>query len=350
MPFRYEGLIHHYGDDPAPNCTVFARALSVEVVRYALDVDAVGIVTAAGSFACHAANLLRTERNRGGNIGWIRGIECSRDMSITVNYDGSISSIGGEGAVLRRSTDGRAQLFQFRYADSRAWDRVCLWPDRRYSDFVAGMHLVGLRRSASRLAGEDVRVSADRCGRLWFDRPGLSREGIGLLMLNEARAADCVEQMARAYRDILPAVGCWSVKNLPNETTFFSICDEFFSVLLPFHDEYDRVLLHHANRVHPNGGRRIVAAAANHRVTSWLFGLDEFNSSTKSLHDKRWIGLVPPFAPPGVISERLAELEAAGCAPGIPLEIVVGISVLKEYKMILAKNLFATAGALSGGG
>ena len=312
--------------------SVFAcTQLTVAEVRRALDAGVVGIVSETGNFACHAANLIRNARRLGVDIFWIRGISVSRADAIEVEIDGTCRF---DDKAIALSTSGDAEnqdQYGFRPGDMR-WSEVSLWPRRHYGNSEFELVQPGLETCATEIAGEPVTTHLHR-NRIWFSAPAPTSKDLLAYALDSRTSVAYLMRMLAEYSTIVSSLRTGKRnKNLPLL---------FFGTLLPFHGTYAEVARFIAAQTGPIE-QAILDSALTNGVVRWLDQAKEFRTSKKVPGDREWNGLFPPGLPENYVEETCRGLLAD--YPELDRELAHWISalcVVKEYKMIISKNLYA---------
>ncbi len=305
--------------------------LTVAEVRRALAAGAAAIITEKGDFASHAANLLRSARARGAPIIWIRGIVVAKATHVVIRADGTCEF--DPLAEVRVSATRIAAPGIFRFGRARdAWDAVCLWPDRRYAEDEFLLAKPGLEYGASELAGASIEANLWR-GRVWFDAPALANDELLDFALDEERSVPYLERMVDDYSRV--------IRRLQLGDNSIEIPFLFFSTLLPFHKSYGRVI-----RQILEAGTPLARVAEDvvltNGVVEWLDGRGEFSGSTKIAGDPLWKGLFPPDTISAYVSDAEQRvMHAVSLLPSDLAHWAALVAVVKEFKMVIAKNLYA---------
>jgi len=316
---------------PAPGSVYVCPELTVTAARLAINAGAVGIITATGDFACHAANLLRNARERGNRIAWIRGLVVKSAQRVSIGYDGACDF--NASAIVHSVASIRVTPSTFRRsAGNRSWDAVCLWPERVYADGEFALARLGLERGASELAGAPVKVTRWR-NRIWFDSPALTNAELLEFALDQSRSVPYLERMVIEYSTL--------IARFVNNDFSEDIPLAYFSTLLPFHKSYGFVIRHILD-ANLNVYRRAEDAALTNGVVQWLAERPEFTASTKVPGDPEWDGLFPPTSIRTYVDD--AALKVSAVAPAVPADVAYWlalVAVVKEFKMIISKNIYA---------
>ncbi|MDX2356157.1 hypothetical protein [Dietzia sp. PP-33] len=315
---------------PEENTVYICDQLTVPVVRRALDAGVSGIITNAGDYACHAANLLRSARTNGNSIVWVKGLVVQRATRVKIDADG-ICSFDSD-AIVHATMESPEKQSIFRYqSGATSWKQVCLWPERRYKVDEFCLARSGLEICAGELCESKISVSLWR-ERVWFSNPAPSNTDLLEFALNQDSSVPYLERMSEEYAKI--------VDILKSGESSYDIPTIFFSTLLPFHKSYGTVI-QNSLASHPNGNQ-IADVALSNGVVRWLYRTPQFTTSQKLAGDKRWDGLLPPETIFDYISDT--ESTVSRFAPEVEASKVHWLSliaVVKEYKMIISKNLYA---------
>lgn len=329
-------------------CILFAEDLTVELVRTAIENRALGVITQNGSSACHGANLIRCARNEGVDVGWIRSVAVHKHGEITIRSDGTIL---GSSDQLSSAFESDRCLYKFAESASDRWSHVCLWPSRVYSLRELHLQLPGLASCAEKLCGNSIVTTSDRQGRIWYSYPALDIDGIATRAFDVKFVLNYSLEMMECYERLRRSVALWR-NTLPDEDELQDAANQFFSFLLLFHRRYESIMLTYSRRISDASFLGVFELACTNRVSRWLWRLPEFVSSSKSLYERSWIGLVPDFSVESAVLEvNDSILRSLSKSDFVALTcddraILSRIAVLKEFKMILAKNLFSAAGCV----
>ncbi|AOY74402.1 hypothetical protein ARZXY2_4903 (plasmid) [Arthrobacter sp. ZXY-2] len=316
---------------PREGSVYICRQLTVTEVRKALQAGVVGVISASGNFACHAANLLRSARRRGTDIVWIRGLAVDHASSVVISPDGRCT-FDREAAVL--ATDGtRLDLDQFVFRPKRSsWDRVSLWPNRPYTVAEFDLARAGLEFGATQLADRAVKVHHWR-GRIWFQTPSLTSADLLQFASDSARSVPYLERMVSEYTEI---VARFRGGDHSHDLPFL-----FFSTLLPFHKSYGAVMTHMLRGLSANQ-TDISDLALTNGVVQWLDQTPQFQTSAKVAGDETWDGLLPPKLPADYVRQTLTDLIQS--FPTLNRSVAYWLALLvvvKEFKMVISKNIYA---------
>lgn len=291
----------------------------------------IGIISATGDFASHAANLLRSTRNSGNPVVWIRGIAVECASVVSISNEGRCTF--DELAVVRALLPEGEPQSTFRHApDGSSWDSVCLWPDRIYREGEFKLAQPGLEEGASQLAGRSIAVSQWR-GRIWFSAPALTNDQLLSFARDSRRSVPYLERMVEDYAGLVTRL---SAGDSSSDIPFI-----FFSTLLPFHKSYGVVIREMLDDF-PGVARQVADVALTNGVVSWLDGRIEFSTSTKVAGDPQWNGLFPPHMITSYVVDTEERVKLV--APRLPRAIARNlalIAVVKEFKMIISKNIYA---------
>ena len=316
---------------PVPGSVYFCSELTVAEVRRALDAGVVAILTAKGDFASHAANLLRNARGHGDPIVWVRGLVVERATEVSISSDGTCVFDEAAALSVLAKHGGTPSTFRYQRGQS-SWNAVCLWPERVYQDDEFTLAKAGLEQGASELAATHVNSTRWR-GRLWFDAPALTNAQLLEFALDRRKSVPYLERMANDYSML--------VAHMSRGDSSRDIPFTFFSTLLPFHKSYGAVM-RRMLAGYPNEFRVAVDAALTNGVVKWLDGRPEFSASTKVAGDPLWDGLLPPNSVGDYIVET--EQHIAQVAPSIAKDVIhwlALVAVVKEFKMVISKNIYA---------
>lgn len=317
--------------------TIFiCETLTVETARAVIAAASVGVISQKGNFACHAANLLRAERSKGRQLAWLTGLKIAEAAWAEILSDG-ICVFPDEALVqITSNPQSATDLYAFEPGHS-SWSEVCIWPERVYGEEEHGLMRIGLEACATELAVSPVTVTLSG-HRLWFSAPALDSTAILAFASTRSTSIPYLERMERDYDWIWHDLG----------STMFSpdTPDRFFGTLIPFHRTYGTVLQGIASELTDDGS--LLDTVLTNDVVQWLESRPEFSTSRKIQGDQSWNGLIPPY-PPGVYVNRLESRLRASTTAELSDETIhwlALIAVIKEFKMIIAKNLYAKLPAL----
>jgi hypothetical protein len=311
--------------------TVYAcDRLTVAEVRRALDAGVIGFITVGGNFACHAANLLRSARHRGSPTVWVRSVDVGTEQHVRIYRDGVCEFTGDTARSALDPDDAPGDLFAYAPGETK-WQRVCLWPRRPYAADEFDLIRPGLERGASELAGGSVTIERQH-GRVWFNRPALTSRALVEFATDPRTSVPYLHRMLREYSQL--------VDRLRAGESSSEIPVRFFSTLLPFHKSYPQLIGRLVER-HPYGAA-IADRALTNGVVRWLDATPEFRSTVKIAGDRGWAWRLPPDDPRQYVEETIRELVAGGATlPSSELDWLATLAVVKEFKMILSKNIYA---------
>lgn len=348
LPLAAAGKVAPLGDNDAS--IVWADSLTVPVARAFLASSAKLLVTRTGNPVCHGANLLRVAKTYGREVGWITGLQVEGTGNAVVTHQGQFAASDGQLLVLATSSSAIRAIFEFSSGTRTA---VCLWPDRSYSWSEFWMQEPGLALSASDLCNRSVAVSRDARGRIWFESGQLDEEMIKERALDREYSLKCLRDMVEHYDKIASSIRAIPLSVLHREA-LQGLSKEFFRRLLLFHSCYAEVMTAAArtlgSAIPPSNALDIAAA---NPISRWLYELDDFRDSSKQGTPLRWWGLLPPNSAARAIEITTELLITASHEGQIALfnaastEWLATTSVIKELKMVLAKNLFAGLSAIT---
>lgn len=353
LPFDASGEIAPLGDMEA--AIVWAESLTVPAARIFLASNAKLIVTRVGNPVCHGANLLRVAKLNGRETGWISGLTVSGSGHALASKHGGLEILDGDAQVSAYETGsyGQKAIFEFRERQRTA---VCLWPDRSYSRQEFMLQKSGLEESASNICIQDVIVNRDSRGRIWFESGKLDEEVIKKRALDREYALGRLREMVRSYDQLSSRIGSISFLDIRADE-LNQLGRIFFADLLLFHSCYADIMYSSAKSlsglISPNLALEI---SATNVISRWLYDLDKFQSSSKQGTPAEWWRTLPPLSVFEAVRSTRELLVKASLSRAFNeeekdnLDVLATLSVVKEMKMILAKNLFAGVAKLEGCG
>lgn len=337
LPVAATGVVRDV-DTAETGCVLYGSVLSVELVRRALAVGAAAVLTRGGNFACHGANLLRAARASGNSIGWVRGV--AADLGATIEVLASGECVGAGVRVARDAP--QPALYEFA-KDSNSWSKICIWSDRRYSEEEFLLQKFGLEDCMGELVNRPIVVTHGLDERIWFSAPSLNNKQLQDYAEDVTLRRAYLTRMISDYEDLLA-----EVRQSPHhQRDVQRLATAFFGSLLPFHRSYGAAIKAEAELL---GEARVDAAmgiALRGPIVDWLMRQPAFLTSAKQLEDAKWCGLVPDCTVKAAIEEAAHQIACELDDPLADPEQVrwlASIVTVKEFKMILAKNLFALWG------
>lgn len=325
----------------------WADSLTVPIAREFLASSARILVTKTGSPVCHGANLLRVANLRHRVVGWVSGLVVEGSGEAAVSLDGAMTILTGNVNVRTGSDNTERAIFEFTNGARAA---VCLWPDRQYTATEFLLQGRGLSLSAGDLCGQFVGVTRDVTGRLWFESETLDDALLRGFALDPSRALPKLREMATTYDHITSRV-----RQTPLEAVSGDLLERlgtaFFRQLLLFHTSYGEVIEDAAQALAPELDPGVaVRIAATNSLVRWLYASPRFQDSAKHGTQSEWWGHLPDISVRQATTETINSIRDAaddqGVLDGAALEELALMSVVKEMKMILSKNLFAAVAAL----
>ncbi|MHD0307229.1 hypothetical protein [Rhodococcus erythropolis] len=254
--------------------------------------------------------------------------------------------------------DGDAQVRSFNQEINRAIFEfngiervaVCLWPHRFYTSSQIHLQRRGLAKSASALCDQKVVVNADRRGRLWFESGDLDEVMIRGRALDREYSLHQLSRMMASYEGLAIEILHTPV-NLLDNVTLERLATTFFEHLLLFHHCYYDVVISAANALSTEIDPSVtLQLASTNAVLIWLFESPRFMDSSKQGTPGEWWGTLPNQSVASAC-EQTAQTILSGM-PELNSEGMLNVMwiaqtmVLKEMKMIIAKNLFAGLSAI----
>ncbi len=348
LPLAAAGRVSPLEDGDA--AIVWADALTVPVARAFLATGAKVLITRTGNAVCHGANLLRVARIQGREVGWISGLTITGTGVGVVTAQGSLSVSDGDVLVIARGYEPSRAIFEFRTSRRTA---VCLWPHRFYSEPEFTMHQAGLELSAFDLCDQVIPVTRDSRGRIWFESGELDEGMVRARALDEAYSLGSLREMSAAYDQLILDISSTQSSELHSDL-LQDLANRFFRRLLLFHSCYADVLDTAASSLESViPPERALEIASTNLVSHWLYELADFADSSKQGTQPTWWGVLPPMSVAQAVEDTIMRLlssaQGGQTTSGIAtrIEWLATMAVVKEIKMVLAKNLFAGLAVLT---
>jgi hypothetical protein len=342
---------------PLPTGSILiAPYMSTDVALTAIEHRAVGVVTEAGSFACHGANLIRTAVAQGSPAPiWTTDVIGSNQIAsgLSVEINGSTITIA-DGPARARIVRGPAASPM---APQRGLEVVretllgevierCYWPHRSYDKLTADIMTSGLIDSIESLVQIRPNIRRSAHGQLWFSASSPSIEALESLACKLAVGERWLDRQTDTYHQILDGL-----RSDPSLNDLLSMLHEYFTVFMLFHNTYESVLIRAdralARELDATACRMLLESTMTSLLLRWQVehGLALVNA--KDLFSNDFGGPLPPFSPSEDVSSTWSLLEASATVQALSprlrslLRYTSRVVVVKEWKFFVNKALFS---------
>ena len=314
-----------------------APNLTTDVALLAISEGAVAVLTEEGSFACHAANMLRAHnRDTGASIVWISHIVDAVQIlcpgtRVHVHTSGvvgspdidRISSSSVEPTAVNRFQAPRDIHVAGGYQDL---DLRCYWPHRHYDRLTASIMSTPLAADLRDLTGLTPRVLRDDNGRLWFTREAPSTDEIASIALDPKRARSSFDRQCAVYLFIDTALreASTAAPTMEYLDLLLDLLRRYFGAFFLYHATYEHVLSEYLASHELDG--------ADFLLTSWIAQEKVYLRNRKDLLDEPNPIPMPPF--------RFSDDLHGDLTWQNDRNYGEDVLVLKEWKFFLNKAIF----------
>lgn len=342
---------------------IVANFLSNEIALWAISNRVLGIITETGSFATHAANILRAESRRSGYKPiWITCVDGAlpRLSNLDKVYlwpSGAITSFDSdqftappESTQIYRVAHNR-EILKVQLPAGQTWRTY--WPHRSYDLFTFSLMVPGLLKCCESIAG--IKCTAKRAsdGIIWFSKESPSLANLRIMVSDVSFAQGYLTRQIHTYRMIISAL-----RSMPQDSNWKTallalvrLLNEYFSVHLLIHDTYEslfaELVRNLSQRLTDSDLRYLMESLFRSRITDWQLEHQLPLRNRKDLLDEPEHLPIPEFGMDDDLESTISALiPMLKLFPNLREEDIALIKhastvfVTKEWKFVINKLLY----------
>ena len=364
--------LYALGTTLPPGCAVVADDFTNDVAIAAIAGTANLVITRNGSFAAHAANLLRAHyAQTGKSIAWITNVmeDLQEYEGCRIHSDGTgYLWIVGQGEVTPRykvtkrvHTTKRVVAHPIRESIMMAAGAASIWrvywPHRSYDTLTFSLMAPGLRRCLWNIAGENCTVARSTSGQMLFSFNAPSVGDLLEIASSSANSSSHLLAQSVGYATLLTDTDRIELDSVDSVDKIGRGIQTYFSFQLLFHDTYESVIASATNRLAAEGGVDPVILCdivLRSQLTDWFIQTRVVLPNQKDLFQEIPVVPRPPFLPAEDLSattDRVSReidriISCSSWKTGLKearLNFLHAshVFVIKEWKFFMNKYLFS---------